>query len=124
MCDLATDHVARQRHALPSGRDVRRDGSGAGDLPAVLPVHDHPAPYFKKYGKIPGVVAFVDGITAAAIGAIAGSVIVIAKRTIVDLPTAVIAVCTIVLLWRFKKLQESIVVAAAVVVGLIIYPLR
>jgi len=81
-----------------------------------------PAPYFKKYGKVPGVVAFVDGITAAAIGAIAGSVIVIAKRTIVDLPTAVIAICTIVLLWKFKKLQEPVVVAAAVVVGLIIYP--
>jgi chromate transporter len=27
-----------------------------------------PAPYFKKYGKLPGVVAFVNGITAAAVG--------------------------------------------------------
>lgn len=82
-----------------------------------------PAPYFKKYGKVPGVVAFVDGITAAAIGAIAGSVVVIAKRTIVDVPTAVVAVVTIVLLWKFKKLQEPVVVAAAAVSGLIIYPL-
>ena len=31
-----------------------------------------PAPYFKKYGKHPALMAFVDGITAAAIGAIAG----------------------------------------------------
>ncbi|MEO7495756.1 MAG: chromate transporter, partial [Massilia sp.] len=61
-----------------------------------------PAPYFKKYGKAPGVVAFVDGITAAAIGAIAGSVVVIAKRSIVDLPTALVALVTIALLWRFK----------------------
>jgi chromate transporter len=82
-----------------------------------------PAPYFKKYGKVPGVVAFVDGITAAAIGAIAGSVIVIAKRTIVDLPTAVMAVLTIALLWRCKKLQEPVIVLAAAVVGLIVYPL-
>lgn len=57
-----------------------------------------PAPYFKKYGKLPGVIAFVDGITAAAIGAIMGSVIVIAKRSLIDVPTALIALLTIGLL--------------------------
>jgi chromate transporter len=82
-----------------------------------------PAPYFKKYGKLPGVVAFVDGITAAAIGAITGSVIVIARRSIVDIPTILIAVVTIALLWKFKKLQEPVIVAAAAVIGLIVYPL-
>ncbi|MEC4723303.1 chromate transporter [Noviherbaspirillum sp. CPCC 100848] len=82
-----------------------------------------PAPYFKKYGKLPGVVAFVDGITAAAIGAIAGSVIVIAKRSIVDIPTALIALATIALLWKFKKLQEPVIIAAAAVLGLVLYPL-
>lgn len=82
-----------------------------------------PAPYFKKYGKLPGVVAFVDGITAAAIGAIAGSVVVIAKRTLVDLPSAGLALLTILILWRFKKLQEPVIVAAAAAVGLIIYPI-
>ena len=83
-----------------------------------------PAPYFKKYGKVPGVIAFVDGITAAAIGAITGSVIVIAKRSIIDLPTTVIALVTILLLWKFKKLQEPIVIAAAAIVGLIVFSLR
>lgn len=82
-----------------------------------------PAPYFKKYGKVPGVLAFVDGITAAAIGAIAGSVIVIAKRSIIDIPTALIAVLTIALLWKFKKLQEPVIVAVAAILGLLIYPL-
>lgn len=82
-----------------------------------------PAPYFKKYGKLPGVVAFVDGITAAAIGAITGSVIVIARRSIVDIPTILIALVTIALLWKFKKLQEPVVVAAAAIIGLIVYPL-
>ena len=83
-----------------------------------------PAPYFKKYGKVPGVVAFVDGITAAAIGAITGSVIVIAKRSIVDIPTASIAVVTVFLLWKFKKLQEPVVIAAAAVVGLLVFSIR
>ncbi|MFZ6743542.1 chromate transporter [Undibacterium sp. JH2W] len=82
-----------------------------------------PAPYFKKYGKLPGVIAFVDGITAAAIGAIAGSVLVIARRSILDVPTAAIALVSIILLWKFKKLQEPVIVAAAAVLGLVIYPL-
>jgi chromate transporter len=82
-----------------------------------------PAPYFKKYGKVPGVVAFVDGITAAAIGAITGSVIVIAKRSIVDFPTAAMALVTVALLWKFKKLQEPVIVIAAAVLGLVVYPL-
>ena len=82
-----------------------------------------PAPYFKKYGKLPGVIAFVDGITAAAIGAITGSAIVIAKRSIIDIPTALIAVITIALLWRFKKLQEPVIIVIAALTGLVLYPL-
>lgn len=83
-----------------------------------------PAPYFKKYGKVPGVIAFVDGITAAAIGAITGSVIVIAKRSIVDMPTVVIALASVLLLWKFKKLQEPVVIAVAAITGLIIFAIR
>jgi chromate transporter len=82
-----------------------------------------PAPYFKKYGKIPGVVAFVDGVTAAAIGAITGAVIVLAERTIVDIPTALLAVMALVLLWKVKKLPEPVIVAGAAVIGLIAYPM-
>ncbi|ABD70164.1 Chromate transporter [Rhodoferax ferrireducens T118] len=82
-----------------------------------------PAPYFKKYGKLPAIVAFVDGVTAAAVGAITGSVIVIAKRSIVDVPTAVIALLTVAILWRYKKLQEPVVVVSAALIGLILYPL-
>jgi chromate transporter len=82
-----------------------------------------PAPYFKRYGKLPGIVAFVDGITAAAIGAITGSVVVLARRSIIDIPTALVALVTIVLLWRFKKLQEPVIIAGAAALGLILYPL-
>jgi chromate transporter len=82
-----------------------------------------PAPYFKKYGKLPAVVAFVDGITAAAVGAITGSVIVLARRSLIDVPTILIAVITAVLLWKYKRLQEPIIIAAAAVLGLVAYPL-
>jgi chromate transporter len=82
-----------------------------------------PAPYFKKYGKLPAIVAFVDGVTAAAIGAITGSVIVIAKRSIVDIPTALMAIATVLILWKYKKLQEPVIVAGAALIGLVLYPL-
>ena len=82
-----------------------------------------PAPYFKKYGKRPALVAFVDGVTAAAIGAITGAVIVLAERSIVDVVTGAVAAVTIVLIWKVKKLPEPVVVAAAAIVGLIAFPM-
>ena len=82
-----------------------------------------PAPYFKRYGKLPGVVAFVDGITAAAVGAITGSVVVLAKRSVTDIPSVLLAAVTVLLLWRFKKLQEPVIIAAAAAAGLVLYPL-
>ena len=82
-----------------------------------------PAPYFKKYGRLPAIVAFVDGVTAAAIGAISGAVVVLAKPSIIDLPTAALATVTVAALWKVKKLQEPVVVAIAAAVGLAVYPL-
>lgn len=82
-----------------------------------------PAPYMKKYGKRPAIIAFVDGVTAAAIGAIAGSVIVLAKRSVVDIPTIIFAIGTALLLWRFKKLQEPVIVVGAALISLVIYPM-
>ncbi|WP_423193496.1 chromate transporter [Cupriavidus sp. H18C2] len=82
-----------------------------------------PAPYFKKYGKLPAILAFVDGVTAAAIGAITGAVIVLAKRSIVDIPTALLALATVALLLRFKTLSEPMIVAGAALIGLVVYPL-
>jgi len=82
-----------------------------------------PAPYFKRYGKIPALVAFVDGVTAAAIGAITGAAIVLAKRAIVDVPSAILAGVTLLLLWRFRKLHEPVIVAGAATIGLVVYPL-
>jgi chromate transporter len=79
-----------------------------------------PAPYFKKWGKLPAIKAIVDGITAAAIGAIAGAVIVLARRQITDFISVAIAIATVLLLLRFKKLQEPFVILVAALLGLII----
>jgi chromate transporter len=101
-------------------------GAVVASLATFLPCYFFtiiPAPYFKKHGKQPGVVAFVDGVTAAAIGTIAGAVIVLGKRAIFDLPTLLFAVVTVVLLLRFKKLTEPPIVLAAALLGLAVYPL-
>jgi chromate transporter len=101
-------------------------GACAAALSTFLPCYLFtiiPAPYFKKYGKLPAIIAFVDGVTAAAIGSITGSVIVIAKRSIVDIPTALMALATVALLWKFKKLQEPVIVISAALIGLLVYPL-
>ncbi|HEV2219178.1 MAG TPA: chromate efflux transporter, partial [Casimicrobiaceae bacterium] len=81
-----------------------------------------PAPYFKKYGRRPALLAFVNGVTAAAIGAITGAVIVLAERTIVDATTAVIAICAVGAIWKVKKLPEPVLVAIAALVGLAMFP--
>jgi chromate transporter len=82
-----------------------------------------PAPYFKKHGKRPAIAAFVDGVTAAAIGAIAGAVIVIGQRSITDWFTAALAIVTAGVLWRFRKVPEPVAVLVAALLGLIVHPL-
>jgi chromate transporter len=62
----------------------------------------------------------VDGITAAAIGAIIGAVFVLAKRQISDMISVVIAALTIIVLVKFKKLPEPVIILAAAGAGLAI----
>lgn len=79
-----------------------------------------PAPYFRKYGKHPGIKAFVDGVTAAAIGAISGAVIVLGKRTFTDGFAIGIALFTAGILWKYKKVPEPLIILVAAVIGLIL----
>jgi chromate transporter len=89
-----------------------------------------PAPYFKKYGSRPGIKALVDGVTAAAIGAITGAVIVLGRQTLFEqgwTPEWVkIGICavTLMILIYVKRIPEPIVILAAGSAGLALYPLR
>jgi chromate transporter len=78
------------------------------------------APSFKKIAKNASIKAFVDGITASVIGALVGSVIIIGVRSIVDTPTALIAVTAALALIYIKKLQEPYIIAIAAILGLFI----
>ena len=79
-----------------------------------------PAPYFKKYAKDPSIKAFVDGITAAIVGALVGAVVVIATRAIIDVPTALIAIAAMGALLFIRKPNEPIIIAIAALLGLLI----
>ena len=82
-----------------------------------------PAPYFKKHGKRPAIISFVNGVTAAAIGAITGAVIVLGRKSILDVPTAALAIVVAGLLFWTKKVPEPLIVLAAAVIGLVVYPI-
>jgi chromate transporter len=81
-----------------------------------------PAPWFSKNRDNAQLKAFVQGATAAATGALAGAVAVLAARAIYDVPTALVGLASLAVLWRFK-ISEPILVAAAGLVGLIVWPL-
>ncbi|HEX6100805.1 MAG TPA: chromate efflux transporter [Thermoanaerobaculia bacterium] len=74
-----------------------------------------PAPYYSRFAGNPRLKAFVDGVTAAATGAIAGAVYVLARRAIFDLPTMLIFAATLACLVWLKRVPEPAVIA---VVGL------
>lgn len=76
-----------------------------------------PAPWFRQHANNPQVRAFVDGVTAAATGAIAGAALVLGRRAIFDVPTGLVALATLAVLVYAKKLPEPLVIVAAGVVG-------
>lgn len=78
------------------------------------------APSFKKIAKNLSIKAFVDGITAVVIGALVGAVIIIAMRSIIDIPTALIAILSMLALIYIKKAKEPYIILVSAILGLII----
>ena len=79
-----------------------------------------PAPHFRRLSRNRALKAFVDGVTAAATGAIAGAVWVLGRRALVDVVTAAIALATLLVLIRFKRVPEPVVIAAAGTLGILL----
>ncbi len=79
-----------------------------------------PAPYFKKIAKNKSVKAFVDGITTAVVGALAGAVIIIGLKSIVDIPTGIIATLAILSLIYIRKIKEPYIILIAAILGFVV----
>ncbi|MBZ5705924.1 MAG: chromate transporter [Acidobacteriia bacterium] len=91
-------------------------GGTAAALGVFLPVYLVVivlAPSYKRWAKNPQLNAFVRGVTAAATGAIAGAVIVLARRSIYDLPTVLIAALSLAVLMKWKVPEPVIILIAA-----------
>jgi len=79
-----------------------------------------PAPYYAKFAGDPRLKAFVSGVTAAATGAIAGAAVVLARRAIIDVGTAMICAAALVCLVRFRRVPEPLLIVAAGVIAIVL----
>ncbi len=82
------------------------------------------APHYRRFAGKGRVKAFVEGVTAGAVGAIAGAVVVLARKSLVD-PTAIgIALVSLLILLRAKKLPEPLLILGAALVGIAVKTLH
>jgi len=79
------------------------------------------APYYRRFAQNRQVKAFVQGVTAAAVGAIAGAAYILARRSLVDIPTVTIAVVTLAVLMLAKKIPEPVMILGAGVAGVLLH---
>jgi len=79
------------------------------------------APYYRRFAQNQQVKAFVQGVTAAAVGAIAGAVFILARRSLIDVPTVLIGVFTLAVLMFTKKIPEPLLILAAGAVGILLH---
>ena len=98
-------------------------GAMAAALGVFLPVYlvvVIAGPFYKKFAGNPQLRAFVQGVTAAATGAIAGATVVLAKRSVTDIPTILIAIISLLLLFKWK-IPEPLLISAAAIAGLLVH---
>ena len=77
-----------------------------------------PAGNFRRSVNDSRVKAFVDGMIAAATGAIAGAAFALGRRSLVDVPTMANGLATLLILTYVRKVPEPLVIVAAGVIGL------
>ena len=78
------------------------------------------APWFRRVMANQTLRWAVDGVTAAAAGAIAGAVVVLGRRALVDEATWAIALLTALILWRTRRTPEPALILAAGLAGLLL----
>jgi chromate transporter len=79
-----------------------------------------PAPHFRRLARNRSLKAFVDGVTAAATGAIAGAAFVLGRRAIVDPGSALIAAAALLVLVAARRVPEPLLMLAAGATGIVL----
>ncbi len=80
------------------------------------------APILLRYRRNPNVQGFIKGAYAAAIGTILGACVLLGKIAIGDWLTALVALASLIVLFRWK-VSNPVLVAATAIIGLIAFPL-
>ena len=80
------------------------------------------APILVRHRANPNVQGFVKGAYGAAIGTILGACVLLGKIAIGDWLTALIGLCSLAILFRFK-VSNPLLIATAAVIGLIAFPI-
>jgi chromate transporter len=78
------------------------------------------APYYERYAGRKGIADFVDGVTAAATGAIAGAAFVLGRRALFDVNTIAICAAVFIIITLTKKVPEPLLIVAAAAAGLLL----
>lgn len=97
-------------------------GACAAALGVFLPVYLFVVmvgPFYQRFSGSRPVRAFVQGVTAAATGAITGAVVVLSRHSIRDFWTAGIALAAFLVLVRWKA-PEPLIIVVAGVAGMVI----
>ncbi len=72
-------------------------------------------PLFIKHADNSQLIAFIEGVTAAAMGTIAGSIIVLGEKSIIDLPTLLLCLGAFIFSYLYKIPSVIIVIIAALI---------
>jgi chromate transporter len=80
------------------------------------------APILVRYRQNPNVQGFIKGAYAAAIGTILGACVLLGKIAIGDWLTALVALASLIVLFRWK-VSNPVLVAVTAIIGLIAFPL-
>ena len=98
-------------------------GASAAALGVFLPVYLFVVilgPLYKRFAKNEQIKTFVQGVTAAATGAIAGAVVVLGRHAVHDYWTAGIAIVTFLVLMNWK-VPEPFIIALAGLLGIALH---
>ncbi|MEA2572156.1 MAG: chromate transporter [Acidobacteriota bacterium] len=102
---------------------AREPGMIAASIGVFLPAWLIVLAFAKRFRAVshrPSVRLFVDGVTAAASGAMAGAVFLLGRRALIDVPTVAIALAALLLPLRWKRLGDVTLIAAAAIAGLLL----
>jgi chromate transporter len=98
-------------------------GAGAAALGVFLPAYLTVvllARWFHRLAQSAALRAAVDGVTAAATGAIAGAAFVLGRRAVVDVPTGIIFALVLLCVLRARRMPEPVLILLAAAAGVAI----